>query len=461
MSPREQTAEPGQSSALHSGRLDRRSRVFGLIVSFWPPLVTRLRRVPRWVGVVVLATSLVVGYAGYRSFRTEQLAAPVRRAFAEARFEEAREPLRQWIEARPSSGEAQYYRAWLALVDDRPNETATAFRRAADLGYDRRSLEIIRAIYQARAHQVQAAEPILLKAFEEQREPRAEVARELARIFLETYRLTQAAPAIERYRELRPADPQPYLWRIEIASRMSDPPAVLIRNYRAALERSPDLEKARIGLAEQLVKDQRFDEAVREYRRYLADHPKDAGAMVGLGRCALRQGNIEAAVRAFEDALAVAPQHPEALQEVAQLDIRFGRLDRACQRLETLTRAEPFRHEYHYAYAQALKLAGRDAEARRESKTAAQLRDEEDRMLRVRSKILLDPKDLNSRLEVARWMLGHGQDREGLKWAHEILGTDPHHVPTHELLAGYYEKQRNAGLANYHRMMADRGRIPD
>ncbi len=461
MTPREQGAEPGQSSALERGILNRRSRVFGSIVSSWPPIVARLRRIPRWLVFGILATGLLAGYAGYRSFQTEQLAAPVRRAFAEARFEEAREPLRHWIEARPTSGEAQYYRAWLGLVDDRPNETATAFRRAADLGYDRRPLEIIRAIYQARAHQTQAAEPILLKAFEEQSEPRAEVARELARIYLETYRLTQAAPAIERYRELRPSDPQPYLWRIEIASRMSDPPAVLIRNYRAALERSPHLEKARIGLAEQLVKDQRFDEAAREYRRYLADHPKDAGAKVGLGRCALRQGNIEAAVRAFEDALAVAPQHPEALQEIAQLDIRFGRLDRACQRLETLTRAEPFRHEYHYAHAQALKLAGRDAEARRESQRAAQLRDEEDRMLRVRSKILLDPKDVASRLEVARWMLGHGQDREGLKWAHEILGTDPHHVPTHELLAGYYEKQGNAGLANYHRMMADRGRIPD
>ena len=43
---------------------------------------------------------------------------------------------------------------------------------------------------------------------------------------------------------------------------------------------------------------------------------------------------------------------------------------------------------------------------------------------------------------------------EGLKWTREILRADPRHVPTHRLLAEYYGKQGNAGLANYHRVMA-------
>jgi hypothetical protein len=51
----------------------------------------------------------------------------------------------------------------------------------------------LKAIYLARAGRINEAEPILRAAFDRQEEPRAEVARELARIYLATYRLTQAA----------------------------------------------------------------------------------------------------------------------------------------------------------------------------------------------------------------------------------------------------------------------------
>ncbi len=44
------------------------------------------------------------------------------------------------------------------------------------------------------------AEPILEKAFGLQTEPRGMVAKELARIYLSTYRFAQAALAIERWR---------------------------------------------------------------------------------------------------------------------------------------------------------------------------------------------------------------------------------------------------------------------
>ena len=84
--------------------------------------------------------------------------------------------------------------------------------------------------------------------------PRAEVAKELARIYLSTYRLAHAAEAIETWRTLDHSDPQPYLWANEIAMRSEVDPSVLIRNYRAALDRDPNLAKARLGLAQQLSK---------------------------------------------------------------------------------------------------------------------------------------------------------------------------------------------------------------
>ncbi len=249
-------------------------------------------------------------------------------------------------------------------------------------------------------------------------------------------------------------DPQPYLASNEIASRSAAEPTIQIRNYEAALERDPDLDKARLGLAEQLSKARRFDEAEREFLTYLGRQPGDASALVGLGRNAFQNGDIDGATKHLEAALRIDPRQPDALKELAQTDIRLGRFVQACRRLELLTQIEPYDHEIRYSYAQALKLSGDDERARTESQLAVRLRNEHDQIVRLRSKILQDPNDRDSRYEVTRWMFDHGHQNEGLKWASEILRGDPNHVPTHRLLADYYEKQGNIGLANYHRLSA-------
>ncbi len=160
------------------------------------------------------------------------------------------------------------------------------------------------------------AEPVLERAFRQQSEPRLEVAKEMVRIYLTSYRLSQAAEAIERARLLGAEDPQPYLWSNEIASRGSAEPAILIQNYRAALERNPNLDKARLGLAEQLSKDRRFDDAEQEYRTYLERNPNDASALVGFGRNFFQRGDLDTATQYFEAALKVDPRQPDALKEL-------------------------------------------------------------------------------------------------------------------------------------------------
>ena len=408
---------------------------------------------------VLLALSLAAAgaYFGYDAYRVGRLAASVRRAFSTRQFDEARRPLDRWREARPRSGEPEYYRAWLALVDDRPAEAVDAVERAGQRGFDPSRLQVLKAIYEARAGRINPAESVLRRAFDRKLDPRPEVARELARIYLTTYRLTQAAQVVGRYRELVPSDPQSYLWNVEIGLRTNATPATLIGDYRAALERDPGLDSARLGLADQLRMEQRYDEAEAEYRTYLQRHPTDAAALVGLGRNRLVRGDVAGAAREFEAALAADPKQADALRELAQLELRSGRPAQARRRFELLTQLQPFDHEVRYSYAQALKLAGEPDRARREAERATRLREEENRVIDLGKKIRDDPRDVASRLEVARWMLEHGQAEEGLKWTREIFRIDPRHAPTHSILADYYTGRGEKGLANYHRMMASGG----
>ena len=235
--------------------------------------------------------------------------------------------------------------------------------------------------------------------------------------------------------------------------------ATLIQNYRAALERKPDLEKARLGLAEQLSKARRFDDAEQEFRSYLSRKPRDAVALVGLGRNYFDRGELENARQNFETALSVDPRQPDALKELGQIDLRQGRFAEACERLKLLCEIEPYEYQYRYSYAQALKLGGNEAKARAQTDFATRLRKEEERILQLKSNLRHDPNNVAVRFEVARWMLENGHETDGLDWTNVILAAAPRHAPTHRLLADYYRKQGESarGLANFHEFMASTG----
>ncbi len=411
-------------------------------------------RHPRIVAGLILVLVVAGASFAYDQYQVFRLARSVRGLLAARRYDQARGLIQRWIRKQPRSGEAQYYRAWIALVDQHPEEAIEGLDRASRLGFDPDVLRPLTGVCQARAGHISEAEPLLRDAFDRNREPRTEVARELARIYLATYRLSQAAEPIERWRTLRAEDPQPYLASNEVASRSAAEPEIQVRNYQAALERDPDLDKARLGLAEQLTKMRRFDEAEQQFRAYLARKPGDASALVGLGRNAFQNDDLDGATHYFEEALRLDPRQPDALKEMAQTDMRLRRFRQAGRRLELLTQVAPYDYEIRYSYAQALKLSGDEARARTEDQVAARLRNEQEDILQLRNKLLNNPNDRDARYQVALWMFVHGHQHEGLKWATEILRVDPNHAPTNQLLADYYEKQGNVGLANYHRLRA-------
>jgi Flp pilus assembly protein TadD len=407
------------------------------------------------LSIAMILAAAAIGAGGYYSFnryKVFRLGRGVRESFVAGRYDAAREQLERWLHEQPRSGEAHYYSAWDALAHNRPREAVEAIDLARKLGYDPERLDCLAAIYHSRADRFSEAEPVLEHAFLEHTEPREMVAKELAKIYLSSYRMDRAAMAIDRWRSLAPLDPDPCLWSNEIASRSDADSAVLIQNYRAALDRDPKLDKARLGLAQELGKDRRFEEAAQEFLVCLKRKPNDTAALLGLGRNAFGQGKIEEADRYFESSFQNNPRDPETLKELGQIDLRLGRIEQACKRLSLLSEIDPYDHEVRYLYAQALGLAGDAEQSRKELAQATRLRTEHDQIVQLRYAVLKNPRDLDTRFLVAKWMMEHGHEDEGLKWTKEILRADPRHAQTHRVLAEYYAKHGQPGLANYHRL---------
>ena len=407
-------------------------------------------------GVVALVlVGLVAGaYFAYDQYRVMVVSRAVRRSFTARQYHEASPSLRRWLALRPRAAEAHYYRAWEALALDQPPAAVDAIDQARKLGFDPALLGCLTAIYQARGNRSREAEPVLEQAFRMRIEPRDMVAKELARIYLSSYRLNRAAQAIERWRSLAPDDPQPYVWRNEIASRAESDPAILILNDRAALERDPESDKARLDLGQHLSRARRFGEAAEVYHEYLQRKPNDAAALIGLGQDAFQCGDIEGARRHFEAVVATHPRDLVALRELGMIELRLGRLEKACERFELLTQLDPYDHELRASYAQTLKLLGRDDRALVESAEATRLREQSDLMTKYKNDLVRNPSDLNARFQVARWLIECGHQEEGLRWTKEILRANPRHAPTHRVLADYFRKKGDAGLANYHLLMS-------
>jgi Flp pilus assembly protein TadD len=404
------------------------------------------------LGVLAVAGALAVRGLSARNSRRN--AEAVRALLAARRFDEASRRLDAWAAAAPRDGQVDYDRAMLEVMRDRPAEALEALRRAVEHEYPKESVGVLHAIILARAGKFREAEPRLRPAFDQKAEPAAEIAEGLARVYLGTFRLGEAAQALERWMAVAPRDPRPHLWRNQIDERVAGDDTAVVRNYRAALERDPNLDDARLGLAQLLLKGHRTVESDREFSAYLKRNPKSVDGHNGAGQIALLKGDLATATRHFARALEGDPKNPVALRELALVDLRAGRYAEARDRLRVAVESSPFDPEVRYNYARALKLAGDEAQAAAEALATERLRKEQQKIADLRAALVERPNDADLRSEAAKWLIEHGHEKEGLEWTELILSQTPGHAPTCRLLADYYARKGNAGLANYYRITA-------
>ncbi|MHC5540793.1 tetratricopeptide repeat protein, partial [Singulisphaera rosea] len=143
----------------------------------------------RWTRLAwALGALSVLAAAGIWVYRqtTPEAGFEVRRAMASGRFKDAESPLNQWIQARPSSSEAFYYKGRVAIALGDVTEATASLKKAAELGASRSQLLFLRALIAAKLGRNAEAEPDLSRAFIEAQTPDPQLDEALARIYLET-----------------------------------------------------------------------------------------------------------------------------------------------------------------------------------------------------------------------------------------------------------------------------------
>jgi Flp pilus assembly protein TadD len=412
----------------------------------------------RWPLVTVVGLSLIVGVNVWIHERrgVERDAQAARDAMAAGRPDEARDPVRRWLRARPTSAEAHAVAAEVAFAEGNFTGVKSEYDTARALGYPETKLERARALWLVRFGRYAEAEPTLARAWSE--EPRSDPAvnEALVRIYLKTFRLESARAVIARWIKDAPADGRPFLWLTEIDRRIEvDAPESWERRYREALLRDPGLDPARHGLAESLRRMHRNDEAAREYTQYLTRHPADPVALTGAGLNALEMGDLNEASRHLDRALELAPTHPAALKGRADVALSTGDVPSARRWLDQAVRADPFDSEAFQVRSRVQTMLGDPAGAKADRAIADRLKLDQKKLVELRESLLKQPGRDETKTKVAAWMLAHGREQDGLDWAMAILASQPDHAPTCLMLADYYSKRPDGtGLANFYRLKA-------
>jgi tetratricopeptide (TPR) repeat protein len=399
-------------------------------------------------GLVIAATIALVIWLGGRD------AATARRALAEGRLDEASHALERWLRASPGSAEAHYLMARVAWARSDLGTFEQEWMRARSLGYPADQMMRLQGLFLARINQSGQAEPLLRRALEESRGPDPEVAEALARIYLGSFRLNEAGAILDRWTREAPGDARPYLLRTEVELRTTKDLEQASRSYREALRRDPDLDQARLGLADVLRMDHRNAEAAEEYARYMARQPEDYLGYLGAGQNALAMGDEDLAARWLDRALALAPRNPVVLGARAAAAVQARRFQDALDYIDRAVKADPFDRGNHYQRMLILTRLGNKSEANSEHQVIERLRREQEEFDRIGVALYTSPLDPELRASAAQWLMTHGHEDEAVEWANLVLASHPSHPAMNRLLADYYRKKGQVGLANHHEALA-------
>ncbi len=397
---------------------------------------------------IAAGTAMVVAHLAGRD------AAAARRALAEGRLDEAAAALERWLDASPDSPEAHYFKARLAWKRQDPGTVHDEIERARALGYSQVQMAGLMGLLMARTNQSAAAEPYLREAIDNGRPLDPEVAEALARIYLGTFRLNEAGSVLDRWARAVPADARPYLLRTEIEKRTSREPEIAIGSYREALKRDPELDQARLGLADMLRISHHNAEAAQEYATYIARKPEDPLGCLGAGQNATEMGESEEAARWLDRALELAPRNPVILAARAKVEVRDHRFAEALDYLDRAVEADPFDHSNRFQRMIILTRLGKKVQADAELRILERIRKDQEEFARIRDGLLASPQDAGLRSEAARWLMAHGHEEEAIDWAKLILAAEPSHPAMNRLLADYYRRRGQLGLANFHEALA-------
>jgi tetratricopeptide (TPR) repeat protein len=299
-----------------------------------------------------------------------------------------------------------------------------------------------RWLLQAQLGNLADAEPHLAGLLRDAGQDGSEICETFANGFMLNGRLNRATDLLAAWHTGFPLDPQPHymfgmIWRHLNHWEKAE------KEFRQALRLQPKHASATLALADLLLEQKKYDEALALYERSESFAPLQQTALLGKAACHRRLGNLPAARQSLLQVLKDDPESAGAAAELGQLEGEEGHYEKAREWLERAVKAAPRDGDLRYALAKALAALGETeaAQPHFDYAAAAQAGLARARDLTIQHRD--DPKNAAIGVEIGQLLIQFGHEQEGLKWLNNMLEGETEYAPAHSALAAYYRDHSN------------------
>ncbi len=267
---------------------------------------------------------------------------------------------------------------------------------------------------------------------------------------LRAYRLDDAEALIGRWQEHAPDNAHAEHSRGFLAE-LRGQPLDAVKSYRRAIQLDAEHVDARFRLGNVLLDLAQAQEAVPHLRWLAERHPAYVAVLVDLARGLDQLGQQDEAEQLLARARGLGTNHPDTWLESGILALRREQYEQAESWLRRACALSPGDYRSHYQLSLCLERRGKAEEARELLPRLKQLEADNARWRDIINHLLpRSPDDPSLHHDLGMIALRAGTIPEALRWFESALAADPAHVPTHQALAGYYQRAGQAARAARH-----------
>jgi tetratricopeptide (TPR) repeat protein len=279
----------------------------------------------------------------------------------------------------------------------------------------------------------------------------------LARGYLVMERHQQAIHALEDLIKHDPEHPWAYFWRGTLDETI-ERPAQALANFRRAVELAPWQSAFRLRLAQALLQAGQTAKAGPQVEELLRQRPNDPQVLLVAARYHRASAQPARALEYLETLLGHDPENAEGWAQRGRAYRDQGDGAKAVRCLRKAFELQPRSYAIGFDLCKELYGLGQMKEAKVVEQQVEYLKSEEMKVDRLMAKLATEKNSASVRYEIGLIYLRNKLERQALRWFASALQDDPNHVPTHEVLADYYEGRGNGQLAALHRLHAGKAK---
>jgi predicted Zn-dependent protease len=265
------------------------------------------------------------------------------------------------------------------------------------------------------------------------------------------FRMIEAQGLAEKWIQLRPESAAAWAQHGEILVRRLRK-AEAVTALREAVRLDPNGRRTRMSLARMLIETRQSPAEAAEHLEWLREkEPKNPEVAVLTAMCREAQGRPDEAAAILDRLIAENARDAKAHYHRGRLELNRGQAAAAAPHLRRAAELDPSDPEILNSLLLCVQQVGTPAEIREVEERWKRCDADLKRVTDLARLISASPRNPDLRREMGELFLRNGREREGIRWLESALREQSDHVPTHRLLADYYERIGEETLAEHHR----------